>query len=108
MSPLDVLRRKMKYVTAIALILLGLVWLFFSVPDRPAGETRALSHAIEFEYKLQEWMMAKEAEGKLDESDIREVFTESGAIKFGGENPEEDFRSMVKGIASDSILPSTP
>jgi len=68
----------------------------------------ATSDGMQFERDLKSWATDKVAEGKLTESDVKEIFPEGYALNLGGEVPDRDFRSMIDDISQLSAPPIWP
>jgi len=68
----------------------------------------AMSDVEQFEYQLRTWTDMKIEEEKLDQKDASELFSVDGALTLSGENPEDNFRQMVIGIAQQNALPLWP
>lgn len=93
---------------AASLILLGASWVLYATIVPPMMRNRAMSHAMQLEANLHRWTREKVIDGKLLESDVREVFAEGYALRFGGENPNKNFREMISLIALSSAPPLWP
>jgi hypothetical protein len=98
----------MKALMVVTLILSGIVWLFYATMIPSMMRTRALSDAMQLEADLKRWAVEKVWEGKLDESDVQEIFPEQYALRFGGEHPDKNFREMIEHIAQSSAPPVWP
>ncbi len=98
----------MKKIIVTTLILLGGIWLFYATIVPSVMRNRALSDAMQLEANLKGWASGKVAEGKLTESDVREIFPGSYSLRFGGENPSRNFREMVERNAQSSAPPIWP
>ena len=73
-----------------------------------AMRTRAMSDAMQLEANLKGWAAEKVSEGKLDESDLQDLFPEGYSLRFGGEHPSRSFREMIDHIAVSSAPPVWP
>lgn len=69
---------------------------------------RAASNAMGLETNLKRWTNEKVYDGKLQDSDVLEIFPEGAALRFGGENPNKNFREMISEIAQSSAPPTWP
>jgi hypothetical protein len=98
----------MKTLMILTLILLGGVWLFCASAVPMAMRTRAMSDAMQLESNLKGWATEKVSEGKLDESDLQDLFPEGYSLRFGGEHPSRNFREMIDHIAVSSAPPAWP
>lgn len=98
----------MKALLATTLIFLGGIWLFYATVVPVVMSTRAMSHAMQLEANLKGWASDKVLEGKLTEGDVREIFPENYSLRFGGENPNRNFREMVEHISRSSAPPIWP
>ena len=98
----------MNRVQPIALILLGVIWMFYSVALPMASETAAVSDAMQLESDLKNWADWKVREGKLRKEDVLEIYPEGYSLKLGGENPNHNFREMVADISTRNPLPIWP
>ncbi len=98
----------MKILMAVTLIMLGTVWLFYATLMPNTAETRALSDAMQIEHDLYAWAAEKVSAGKLEESDLQEIFIDNYLLRLGGENRSRNFHEMIKNIAHSSPLPTWP
>ena len=70
--------------------------------------TRAISDGMQLELNLKNWMDEKVSEGRLQESDVNQIFPENYSLRFGGENPSRNFRQMIAEISKSSAPPTWP
>ena len=98
----------MNRIYPIALILLGLTWLFYAAADAITSETAAMSDAMQLESDLKKWAESKVREGKLKNEDVLEIFPEGYSLILGGEQSDRNFREMVADIATRNYLPVWP
>jgi hypothetical protein len=98
----------MKGLMSATLIILGALWVFYATIIPAMMRTRALSDAMQLEANLKRWTSEKVYDGTLQESDVREIFPEGYALRFGGENPNKSFREMILDIARSSAPPAWP
>jgi|GEM_PF-2299741 len=98
----------MKILMAASLILLGAFWILYATITPEVMKTRAMSDAMQLEANLKAWMTGKIHEGKLQESDIGEIFPEDYSLRFGGENPGKSFRQMISDISQSGAPPAWP
>lgn len=66
-----------------------------------------MSDALQLEADLKRWLAEKVSEGKLDESDVQELFPQD-SLRFGGEHKNRNFLEMIDHIAQSSAPPVWP
>jgi hypothetical protein len=98
----------MKALMSATLIILGTLWVFYASIIPSVMRTRAMSNAMQIEANLKRWTSEKVYDGRLQEGDVREIFPEGYALRFGGENPNKNFREMISDIARSSAPPTWP
>jgi hypothetical protein len=98
----------MRTAASITLILFGFLWLYWAMAIPMTMRMRALSDAKSFQYRLSTWMDEKVMDRKLNQPDIEELFSDRGALRWGGENPAENFDGMIQRIATSSAPPWWP
>lgn len=67
-----------------------------------------MSDALQLEANLKAWAAEKMHDGKLQESDLTEIFPEGYSLRYGGEDPNKDFREMISDISQSSAPPVWP
>jgi hypothetical protein len=92
----------------ITLVLSAIIWIVYVTVGLKVARMAAMSEAMQVEAKLKSWASAKVSEGKLDESDVRELFPENESLRFGGEQPGRSFRQMIDHIAQAGAPPLWP
>ncbi len=98
----------MKVLMASTLIVFGCVWLLYSMIMPSVNRSAALSNAMQLEANLEAWAYSKASQGKLNQNDIDEIFSEKRGLTLGGENPENSFQEMIKDIVYSSAPPIWP
>ena len=86
-----------------ALLVLGLLWLFYAIPLQKAHESAAISDAMQLESDLKAW-----AETHAGKAAVDELFEDGDALKLGGESNEQDFRGMIRTIVKTNSIPIWP
>lgn len=89
----------MKVLMSVTLILLGILWIYCAIFVPYVMHARAMSDAMHFEAALNSWAAGKVNDGKLQPSDIEEIFPEGRSLLIGGENANQNFEEMVENIA---------
>ena len=87
---------------AVTLILFGAFWIFSATAVPMAMRVRAMSDAAQLESNLHAWASEKVQTGKLQDTDVKEIFPEGYALRMGGEDPSKSFREMISDIAVSS------
>ena len=98
----------MKALMSATLITFGAIWIFHATLVPSVMRNRAMSNAMGLETNLKRWTSEKVYDGKLQDSDVLEIFPEGSALRFGGENPNKNFREMISEIAQSSAPPIWP
>ena len=70
--------------------------------------TRAFSNTMQLEADLKAWTSEKASEGKLDQNDVHEIFSEEQVLRFGGGTSESNFHEMIEDIVYSSAPPVWP
>jgi hypothetical protein len=86
----------MKALMSATLITFGAIWIFHATLVPSVMRNRAASNAMGLETNLKRWTSEKVYDGKLQDSDVLEIFPEESALRFGGENPNKNFREMIE------------
>ena len=92
----------------ITLVLSAIIWIVYVTVGLKVARMAAMSEAMQVEANLKSWASAKVSQGKLNESDVREVFPENESLRFGGEQPGRSFRQMIDHIAQSGAPPLWP
>jgi hypothetical protein len=95
----------MKLIMALYLVLIGLILVFYASLTQ-AADLSASSDAAQFEFRWKTWADSKVEAGKLERSDVEELFPDGQRLRFGGENPDRDFRQMISHISRKSVPPA--
>lgn len=98
----------MKALMSTTLIVFGTIWVYYATIVPSMMRTRAVSNAMQLEANLKKWTTKKVLDGRLQDSDVQEIFLEGYALQFGGENPNKNFREMISDIARSSAPPIWP
>ena len=98
----------MKALIIAAQILVGGIWMFYATIGPAKARTGATSDAMALENDLAGWASRKVVEGKLTNSDIREIFSEDYALRLGGEKSRKNFHDMIENISVSSAPPIWP
>ena len=92
-----------------ALILIGLLWIYYATLHAGIMQSRAVSNAMQMAGDLGGWAQLKTSQGRLSPREVKEILSEEeGTLRFSMQNRNWNLVQMVVEVSDSASPPVWP